>query len=67
MCIRDRSYTWCAGDKAMFDKTALANWDILYYGTDVLTDAPAAGPGSAEYDEYVKKLAEKGYKYFGEE
>ena len=60
-----KSYTWCNGDKTMFNKSATKNWDILYYGTDVMTDAPAAGPGSSEYDEYVKKLVEKGYEYFG--
>lgn len=59
------NYTWCAGDEDMFKKSAAANWDILYYGTDLLTDAPEAGPGSAEYDEYVAGLVEKGYKYFG--
>lgn len=61
-----KSYTWCNGDKDMYDKSATKNWDILYYGTDVMTDAPAAGPGSSEYDSYVAKLVEKGYKYFGE-
>ncbi len=61
-----KSYTWCNGDKAMFDKSATKNWDILYYGTDVMTDAPSAGPGSNEYEEYVKKLVNKGYEYFGE-
>ncbi len=61
-----KSYTWCAGDKSRYDKSATANWDILYYGSDIMTDAPAAGPGSKEYDEYVAKLVEKGYEYFGE-
>ena len=60
-----KSYTWCNGDKTMYEKSATKNWDILYYGTDVMTDAPATGPGSSEYDEYVAKLVEKGYEYFG--
>lgn len=61
-----QSYTWCAGDKEMYDRSATANWDILYYGSDLLTDAPEAGPGSAEYEEYVAELVERGYEYFGE-
>lgn len=60
-----KSYTWCNGDKAMYDKSATKNWDILYYGSDVMTDAPASGPGSPEYDEYIKGWVEKGYEYFG--
>ncbi len=61
-----KSYTWCNGEKSMFEKSATKNWDILYYGTDVMTDAPSSGPGSSEYDAYIKKLVEKGYEYFGE-
>ena len=60
-----KSYNWCNGDQDMYNKSATKNWDILYYGTDVMTDAPAAGPGSTEYDNYIKTLVEKGYKYFG--
>lgn len=62
-----KQYTWCAGDKEMYDKSAVANWDILFYGTDLLTDAPEAGPGSDEYAAYVEGLVGKGYRYFGEE
>ncbi|MDO4841500.1 MAG: ABC transporter substrate-binding protein [Phoenicibacter congonensis] len=61
-----KSYTFCNGDKDMYDKSATKNWDILYYGTDVMTDAPAAGPGSSEYEKYIANLVEKGYKYLGE-
>lgn len=62
-----KSYTWCAGDKEMYDKSATANWDILYYGSDIMTDAPEQGPGSPEYEEYIADLVTKGYDYFGEE
>ena len=61
-----KSYTWCAGDEQMFWDSASANWDILYYGTDVMTDAPEAGPGSEEYADYIEALNERGYQYFGE-
>lgn len=60
------SYTWNAGDKKMYDESAIANWDILYYGSDILTDAPAGGPGTAEYKTYIDGLVKKGYSYFGE-
>lgn len=62
-----KSYNWCNGDKALYEKSAKANWDILYYGTDVMTDAPSAGPSSSEYSSYIDGWVEKGYKYFGEE
>lgn len=60
-----KSYTWCNGDKEMFEKSATKNWDILYYGTDVMTDAPTNGTDTQEYKDYVAKLVEKGYQYFG--